>query len=45
MISPKNKRIINKINDLNKKEMENLHLVYDYDYDYDYYDWEFFKKH
>lgn len=40
----KNKRIINKINDLNKKEVENLHLVDDYDYDYDYYDWEFFKK-
>lgn len=40
----KNKRIINKINDLNKKEMENLHLVDDYGYDYDYYDWEFFKK-
>ena len=42
----KNKRIINKINYLNKKEMENLHLVddSDSDYDYDYYDWEFFKK-
>ena len=41
----KNKRIINKINDLNKKEMENLHLVDDYGYDYTIMIGNFLKKH